>query len=93
MEDKLYKCMFLAFGDSGKVIPQDERNCLNILDGTFSSTVLRDYLNRFQPGRAYCSAPVDYESGNRQLIPVGEQSDHMPKYLDYEDYMKHGKLL
>jgi len=86
-EGKLYKCVFLAYGELGKVIPSDKRNSLDLLSEEFSSDVLQRYLEDFQPGRVYCSKCVtEAVDGEREgeRVPIGEQAVSRPKYAEHE---------
>lgn len=91
LEDRLYKCSFLSYTDSGKIVPADKNNYLNILDGDFSSKRLRDYLSRFQPGRVYCSHPINHRDPDYEgpVFPAAEQTSSVPDYADYTEYVKY----
>lgn len=86
VEEKLYKCMFLAYGEQGKIIPEDKRNYLDLINEEFSSDILRKYLNDFQPGMVYCSTPVtsEIERGEGNILPIAEQVSSIPEYAKYK---------
>lgn len=85
-ENKLYKCSFLSYGELGKVIPEDKRNSIDLLNDDFSSEILQKYMADFQPGLAYCSAPVlpteEWPAGN--VFPAGVQAVTKPEYAQHE---------
>lgn len=87
VENKIYKCMFLAYGELGNVIPIDKHNSLDLLNEKLSSDELKNYLNDFQPGRVYCSKYVtEATNGEREgkRVPIGEQTDTVPEYAKHE---------
>lgn len=87
VENRLYKCIFLAYGELGKIIPIDKSNSLDLTSEEFSGDLLQKYLNGFQPGRIYCSQHVtEAKNGEREgiQVPIAEQIVSIPEYAKHE---------
>jgi hypothetical protein len=79
---KLYRCAFLAHGESLRAFPYNRENGFD-LTGDFTASGFKEYLNRESayPGCRWCSG----DPTEKEYIPIAVQADGPLEYKIYAD--------